>query len=141
MTMQPKSPAILLVDDDVDTCCNLADILSDLGYQVDTAHDGPTALELVKQHPYEVALLDYKMPGMDGLTLYREIKRLRAGMVAIVVTAYAGGGTAEEALQAGAWQVLAKPVDFPKLLGLVNEALGQPLVLVVDDDPDLCANL
>jgi CheY-like chemotaxis protein len=108
---------------------------------VATAHDGPAALELLRQRPYDVALLDYKMPGMDGLTLYREIKKLRSGTVAIVVTAYAGGGTAEEALQAGAWQVLAKPVDFPKVLGLVHEALGQPLVLVVDDDPDLCATL
>jgi DNA-binding response OmpR family regulator len=112
-----------------------------MGYQVDTAHDGTTALEMVRRRTYDVALLDYKMPGMDGLTLYREIRKLRSGTVALVVTAYAGGGTAEEALQAGAWQVLAKPVDFPKLLGLVNEALGQPLVLVVDDDPDLCANL
>src|SRR5262249_14310288 len=47
----------------------------------------------------------------------------------------------EEALTAGAWQVLSKPVDFPRLLGLVEEALGQPLIMVVDDDPDLCANL
>ena len=45
------------------------------------------------------------------------------------------------ALTAGAWQVLSKPVDFPKLLGFVDEALGQPLVMVVDDDQDLCANL
>ncbi len=130
-----------MVDDDVDTCRNLSDILTDLGYRVDIAHDGFSALELVRQNPYDVALLDYKMPGMDGLTLYREIKKFRAGTVAIVVTAYAGGGTAEEALAAGAWQVLPKPVDFPQLLRLVDEALGQPLVLVVDDDPDLCATL
>ena len=58
-----------------------------------------------------------------------------------MVTAYASGATAEEALAAGAWQVLAKPVDFPSCSGLVDEALGQPLVLVVDDDHDLCANL
>jgi DNA-binding NtrC family response regulator len=132
---------ILVVDDDVDTCRNLSDILTDLGYRVDTAHDGLGALELVKRNRYDVALLDYKMPGMDGLTLYREIKRLRAGTVAIVVTAYAGGTTADEALAAGAWQVLAKPVDFSKLLALVDQAVGQPLVLVVDDDHDLCANL
>jgi CheY-like chemotaxis protein len=136
-----KTPSLLVVDDDVDTCRNLSDILTDLGYRVDTAHDGPAALELVRQKHYDVALLDYKMPGMDGLTLYREIKKLRAGMVAIVVTAYAGGTTADEALGAGAWQVLPKPVDFPRLLGLVDEALGQPLILVVDDDRDLCMNL
>ena len=108
---------------------------------MDTAHEGQAALDLVRRHSYEIALLDLRMPGMDGLTLYREIKKLQAGTVGIVVTAYAGGSTQEEALAAGAWQVLAKPVDFPRLLSLVEEALGQPLVLVVDDDPDLCANL
>jgi CheY-like chemotaxis protein len=129
------------VDDDVDTCRNLSDILTDLGYQVDTAHGGEAALELVKRKAYDLALLDLKMPGMDGLTLYREIKKHGAGTVAIIVTAYAGGSTKEEALAAGALQVLPKPVDFPLLLGLVDQALGQPLVMVVDDDPDLCSNL
>ncbi|HLN28552.1 MAG TPA: response regulator [Gemmataceae bacterium] len=139
--MTTAEVSILVVDDDVDTCRNLYDILTDLGYRVDTAPDGPTALELARRNAYDVALLDYKMPGMDGLTLYREIKRLRAGTVVIVVTAYASGATAEEALGAGAWQILPKPVDFPKLLRLVEEAAGQPLVLLVDDDHDLCANL
>ena len=139
--MTPKTPSILVVDDEVDTCRNLSDILTDLGYIVDIAHEGLTALAMVRQKPYDVALLDLKMPGMDGLTLYREIKKLRAETVAIVVTAYAGGDTKAEALAAGAWQVLSKPVDFPKLLGLVDEALGQPLVMVIDDDHDLCANL
>ena len=139
--MNSTPVSILVVDDDVDTCRNLSDILTDLGYRVDVAHDGPSALELVRCKPFDVALLDYKMPGMDGLTLYREIKRLRAGTVAIVVTAYAGGTTIEEALGAGAWQVLSKPVDFSKLLKLVGAAVLQPLVLIVDDDHDLCANL
>ena len=133
--------SILVVDDEVDTCRNLSDILSDLGYDVEIAHDGVSALEMVRHKAFDVALLDLKMPGMDGLTLYREIKKLRAGTVAIIVTAYAGGNTQAEALAAGAWQVLSKPVDFPKLLGLVDEALGQPLVMVVDDDHDLCATL
>jgi CheY-like chemotaxis protein len=139
--MRPKGASILVVDDDVDTCRNLSDILTDLGYHVDVAHDGPSALERIRQRPYDVALLDLKMPGMDGLTLYRELRKLRAETVAIVVTAFAGPETTNEALAAGAWHLLPKPVDFPRLLGLVDEVLGQPLVLVVDDDPDLCANL
>jgi len=140
--MTSNNPArILVVDDDQDICRNLSDILSDLGYEVDAAHDGPSALELVRRRPYDVALLDYKMPGMDGLTLYREIKKQRAGTVSLLVTAYANPATAEEALTAGAWKVVAKPVDFGRLLGWVDEALGQPLVLVVDDDQDLCTTL
>jgi two-component system, NtrC family, response regulator HydG len=135
------SHRILVVDDDRDICRNLSDILTDLGYQVDCAYDGLSALELVRQRPYDVALLDLKMPGMDGLTLYRQIKQQRAGTVSWLVTGYASPATAAEALAAGAWKVVAKPVDFPELLGLVDEALGQPLVLIVDDDHDLCANL
>lgn len=133
--------SILVVDDEIDTCHNLSDILTDLGYQVDTALDGPSALELAHKKPYDIALLDLKMPGMDGLTLYRELRRMRSSTVAIVVTAYASKATAEQALAAGAWQVLAKPLDLERLLPLVDEALGQPLVLVVDDDSELCANL
>jgi CheY-like chemotaxis protein len=139
--MSNAAVSVLVVDDDVDICQNLADILTDLGYQVDTAHDGPAALELARQRPYDLALLDLKMPGMDGLTLYRELRKIRAGAVALIVTAFAGPETIAEAQNAGVWRVLPKPVDFPLLLQLLGEAVDQPLVLVVDDDPDLCANL
>jgi DNA-binding NtrC family response regulator len=135
------SETILVVDDDVDTCRNLSDILTDMGYEVTTAFDGKTALELVQQRGFDVALLDLKMPDMVGLTLYRRIKEIRAGTVAIIVTAYAGSLTSEEVTAAGALQILPKPVDMAKLLPLVTQSLDQPLVLVVDDDPDLCANL
>lgn len=139
--MNGSAPSLLVVDDDLDICQNLKDILSDLGYRTDYALDGATALEMFKKQPYDVALLDLRMPGMDGLTLYRELKKVRAGTVALIVTAYASSATADEARTAGAWQVLSKPVDLRKLLTLVDEALGQPLVLVVDDDEDLCHNL
>jgi DNA-binding NtrC family response regulator len=139
--MTPQQPTILVVDDEVDTCRNLSDILSDLGYDVDMAHDGPTALEMVRRNPYDVALLDLRMPGMDGLELFQHIQRIRSGTVGIIVTAYAGHDTAERALAAGAREVLAKPVEFSHLLGLVEKAVGQPLVLIVDDDPDLCGSL
>jgi two-component system response regulator HydG len=139
--MHAKTFSILVVDDESDTCRNLYDILTDLGYAVDTAENGPAALELVQQKTYDVALLDLKMPGMDGLTLYREIKKLSAGTVAIIVTAYASGSTQGDALAAGAWTVLPKPIDFPRLLGLVEKACDQPMLLVVDDDKDLCSNL
>jgi two-component system, NtrC family, response regulator HydG len=134
-------PRVLIVDDEPDTCANLSDILTDLGYPVDTAHDGFAALELVKKHAYDVALLDLRMPGMDGLELYRRIREVSAGTVAIVVTAYASSDTAKSVRAAGAWQIVPKPVNIGALLGLVAQALDTPLVLVVDDDCDLCENL
>lgn len=139
--MDAEHPTVLVVDDDLDTLQNLSDILTDMGYQVETASSGPAALEMVRGKPYDVALLDLKMPGMDGLTLYREIRKLRAGTVAMVVTAYATTETVAEAKQAGLWHVLSKPVDFSQLLPLVEEAVQQPLVMVVDDDRELCENL
>jgi DNA-binding NtrC family response regulator len=86
-------------------------------------------------------LPDLMMPGMDGASLYAEMKKLNAGTVAIVITAYPGHPRAEAARDAGVWRLLPKPVDFPPLIGSIEEALGQPLVLVVDDDSDYCWGL
>ena len=88
------TPRVLVVDDEPDTCANLSDILTEQGYQVDVAHDGLSALKLVKKNVYDVALLDLKMPGIDGLELYRRIRTISADTVAIVVTAYASSTTA-----------------------------------------------
>jgi DNA-binding NtrC family response regulator len=132
---------LLVVDDEVDTCRNYSDIFTDLGYQVDIAHDGESALEKVRQKPYAIAVLDLMMPGMDGLALYNEIKHMGPETVAVLVTAFPHHPRAEECLNAGIWRVISKPVELTQLLALVDEALDQPLVLVVDDDSDLCANL
>lgn len=139
--MNLATHSILVVDDDLDACRNLSDILTDLGYTVQTAHDGLSALELVNRNSFDVALLDYKMPGMDGLTLYREIKRISPSTVAMMLTAYVSGASTEDARHAGMWKVLPKPVDLALVLPLVDEAVKQPLVLIVDDDHDLCASL
>jgi two-component system response regulator HydG len=132
---------ILIVDDEADTCENLSDILTDVGYQVDTANDGFAALELVKRNTYDLALLDLRMPGMDGLELYRRIREISAGTVAIVVTAYASSDTAKSVLSAGAWKIMSKPVNIGGLLEQVSQAIDTPLILVVDDDRELCESL
>lgn len=136
--MAEKQKSVLIVDDDSDIRANICDILTDLGYRIDTAHDGPAALELVQKKQYDVALLDFKMPGMNGAALYREMKKIRPEIVAIMVTAYAGSNGVQEALDAGTWRVLRKPVDLSQLLPLVEEASHQPLILLVDDDRDFC---
>jgi two-component system, NtrC family, response regulator HydG len=117
-------PTILVVDDDPDTCRNMADIFGDRGYRVDAANGGDSALEQARRQPYDVGLLDLRMPGMDGLTLCRRLKHQRPGMVNLLVTGYPGDGLDEEAHAAGASQVLHKPVDLGKLFALVEQAVA-----------------
>jgi len=139
--MAVDSASILIVDDDADTRQNLADILGDIGYRTETAPDGPSALEAITRRPFDIVLLDFKMPGINGLDVYRVLKQQRPETVAIVVSAYTDLATRKEALELGVTEVLAKPVDFRQLLALVERATGQPLVLVIDDDNDLCLSL
>ncbi|MDB5386917.1 MAG: Response regulator receiver protein [Planctomycetaceae bacterium] len=139
--MNTSNTSILLVDDEIDSCLNLADIFNDLGYQVDIASSGETALELVRKRRYDIALLDLMMPGMDGATLASEMKKERSGTVTVIITAHPGSPRAVVALAGGAQQLLSKPVDIRKVIGLIEDVADQPLLLVVDDDLDLCTNL
>jgi CheY-like chemotaxis protein len=117
--------AILLVDDR-DTCATLSDILADLGYRVGVAYDGPAALALSRRQPYRLALLDYLMPGRDGLELYGRLKQVRADTVGVLVTAFAAADTMQAAARAGIRRVLPKPVDFGRLIPLIEEVAGAP---------------
>lgn len=115
--------AILVVDDDRDTCANLADLFTDLGYDVEVADGGAAALAKAERRPFAVGLLDYRMPDMDGLTLLQRLKALQPGMLALLITGYANATLCDAANVAGARQVLAKPVEFPCLLRLVESGL------------------
>ncbi|MCL6503114.1 MAG: response regulator [Pirellulales bacterium] len=132
---------ILVVDDDPDIRANLADILQDMDYQVDVAADGPSALERAGAAAYDLVLLDLRMPGMNGLEVYRQLKRLRPDTPVIVITAYTSGDVASEILAAGACEIVSKPVEVPRLLEAIEGRIDRPLVLIVDDDRDLCASL
>lgn len=136
-----ERPAILVVDDEEDICANMEDILSEFGYEVVTANNGEDAIESARARFFDLALLDLKMPGMDGLTLFHELQRISPDTDTLLVTAYATDETARKALEAGVLQVVPKPVDISELLQCIGDVVSRPLLLVVDDDSDLCANL
>lgn len=127
--MSNHSLRILIVDDDPDICANLADILSDVGYVTITALNGESALAMVRKHCpehercFDLCLLDFKMPGMDGVELLNRIHDLRPKLRAIMITAYAGDDGVQRARAAGTWKVLQKPVDVQELLGTISEAV------------------
>ena len=137
----PARHSVLIVDDDDDIRSNMRDILEDLGYETTIAEDGLAAIEALREKSYDVALLDYKMPGMDGATLSQQIKQLSPKTVTIMITAFAGSDGAKQAREAGTWKVLRKPVDIAELAEDISSVLREPLVLVVDDDAEFCANL
>ncbi|TWU46134.1 Sporulation initiation phosphotransferase F [Rubripirellula tenax] len=112
---------VLIVDDDHDICVNLKDILDDLGYVADTACDSTSALRLVSAGTYDVALLDYHIPGMNGVDLHQEIVKNLPQIASIMMTAYAHDFGCEHAKDGGIRQVLRKPVDIVELLSLVKK--------------------
>ena len=114
---------ILLVDDEKDGCTSMSDIFLDLGYTVDVAHDGPGALELSGRHQYRLALLDYNMPGMDGLELCRRLKQSQPAVVVALITAFSSIATTGAAAEAGVRCSLLKPVNFSVLMPLVEEVV------------------
>lgn len=132
---------VLIVDDEPDIVGNLSDILTEFGYEVEGAVTAKEALDKVEQDNFDVALLDLRMPEMNGIELYREIKNRQPEIAAILVTAYADEVSTSRAEESGIDEIIDKPVDLPRLVGSVNEAADQPLLLIVDDDEDLCQSM
>jgi DNA-binding NtrC family response regulator len=102
-----KSKAsILLVDDDKDMTETLSDILTDMSYRVETANDGLEAIEKVKTHAFDTVLLDIKMPGVNGVETFREIKKIQPEAVVMLMTAQSVEELVAEALEEGAYGTL-----------------------------------
>ena len=120
------SSEILIVDDDRSSCEIIAKILSLRGYHVDVAYDGPTALELVEKKTYGLALIDYRMPGMDGVELYRRIRQMRPDVVGVFVTGFPTIDTIYPAIAVGVERVIAKPAGSNELLQVIEEFVGKP---------------
>jgi CheY-like chemotaxis protein len=118
--------SILIVDDNPDACATAAKMLWSLGYQADVAYDGPTALKLVDEHPYSLAIIDYQLPGMNGVELFRALHKQRPGMTGIFLTGFTTEDVISPAFDAGIVRVLPKPVDFADLVPIIDEFVGRP---------------
>ena len=118
---------ILLVDDNLDSCQTAAKLIRLAGdYETDIAQDGFTALELIERKHYALAIIDYQMPDMNGVELFRRMRQIRPKMKAIFVTGYATLDVIYPAIDAGILRVLAKPVDFEELIPVIDEFAWAP---------------
>jgi two-component system NtrC family response regulator len=114
---------ILLVDDDESLLRVTEKQLTDAGYEVTAAPGGRAALEAFSPEEVDLVVTDVQMPGMDGLALLREVKRLDSDASVLVITAYGTVESAVEAMKAGAFDFLEKPFRREVLLLGVERAL------------------
>jgi excisionase family DNA binding protein len=121
----PLRPRVLVVDDEESIRDLLAKTLTLADYDVDVSGDGGAALERMRINPYDLLIVDLKMPGMDGLTLIREARRYRADLPVIIITGASTESSAIEAINLGVTRYLVKPFRVPKVLDAVSKALGE----------------
>jgi len=124
---------ILIVDDEIDLLETLGDIFESKGYNVTMVEDGNRAIELLKKKYFDIILMDLKMPGINGVESFKEVKKLHPSAAVIMMTAGSVGEEIKEALGAGAEAIIDKPFNVKKLVATIESILERPLILVVDD--------
>ena len=118
-------PRVLVVDDEASIRDLLSKTLALAEYDVDLAPDGRTALERLRIIPYDLLITDLKMPGVDGLTVIREARRLKADIPVIIITGFSTEASAIEAVNLGVSGYLTKPFRVPRVLAAAAKALGE----------------
>jgi DNA-binding NtrC family response regulator len=132
--MEMGKTTIMVVDDDVALADGLADVLDAKGYNVSVANDGFKALELVNQHILDIALMDIRMPQMNGVETFRRIKAIRPQMKVIMMTAYSAENLVDEAMQEGAKEVINKPINLDRLIALIEAIDSKAKVTMQNND-------
>lgn len=125
---------ILVVDDEEGMRITLAGILEDEGYNVVEAENGYKAIDAVKKTKFKIAFIDMKMPGINGIDTFKEIKKISPETVVFFMTAYYAEDLLKEAMKLGAQAILYKPLEVDSILEVIKEDLTQPVILVVDDE-------
>ena len=139
-----RKASILIVDDNINLAKTMTFILKRKGYGVTTAKDGLEAIVDVKEKHFDIILMDIKMPIMNGVETYKEIKKIDNQVVVIMMTAYSVDEQIQEALKEGVYGILYKPLDIKKTLSIIdelNEKEHGGFILLVDDDLGFCITL
>ena len=111
---------ILIVEDEAFQREMLRDFLLKEGHRVSEAENGEKAVQILGNGSFDLVLLDFRMPGMDGLEVLREAKRINPEIEAVIMTAYGSIETAVGAMKAGARDYLTKPIDLDELCILID---------------------
>lgn len=124
---------ILVVDDEHNLRMTIAANLELEGFEVVEAENGEAALALVKAQQFDLVLSDVRMPGMNGVDLFRRVHELNPDLPVILMTAFALEGLVQEALREGAFTLLPKPFEIEHLVAALSSAARGPMIVIVDD--------
>jgi DNA-binding response OmpR family regulator len=116
------SPAVLIVDDEPMLADAVRSYLVRRGYDVDLAGSGEDALARMRQSERDLVVLDYGLPGMDGLEALRRLKQLSPGAEVVMLSGHGTDETAEAAIRLGAFSYLPKPIDLVELGVVLDKA-------------------
>ena len=131
--MAEPTPKILVVDDQRGMRLTLSGVIEDRGYDVTGVEDGYQAIEAARKTTFDVIFMDIKMPGINGVQTFREIKKISPSSVVVMMTGFAVEDLVKEALAEGAFSVVYKPFDMDHVISLVESVLKTVVILVVDD--------
>ncbi len=127
--MSNERTRILVVDDEEIVRESLGGWLEKDGYTIAVCADGPSALERIKAERWSIMIVDLKMPGMDGLQVLEEAKKLQPELAVVIMTAYATVDTAVAAMKAGAYDYLVKPFDPEELSIMMQKIVSQQMLV------------
>ncbi len=127
---------VLIVDDDKSIHITIAGILKKEGHDVDVMDNGFKAIEAVKEKSYDIALMDIRMPGINGVDTFKQIKKISPETTVIMMTAYAYEELKKEALREGAYDILDKPFDMKNVIETLSDIESRNLVVIVDESAD-----
>lgn len=114
---------IIVIDDEKNICKAAKEILEDEGYEVNTFSNPLEALKHLESERYDVAILDLKMPDIDGMEVLKIIKEKYPDMIVVIITGYASVKTAVESIKLGAYDYVPKPFTTDELSAVVKKAL------------------
>ena len=127
---------IFIVDDDADFAQSLGIFLRLDGHEVELASDGETAVEQFRHNDYDITFMDVRLPGMNGVESFFEIRKLKPDAKVMMMTAHRLEELLQQAVDNGAICVLGKPLDMDEVLRSLESVKPSGVVLVVDDDED-----
>jgi len=121
--MNPEKATVLVVDDDEGHLSVVKTVIKSWGYDVEGADDGTKAVEKAKERPFDLIVMDVRMAEMSGIEALKVIKKYNPAIPILIMTAYSSVESAVEALKAGAYDYLTKPLDFDVLKLTLERAL------------------